>query len=115
MDQYENIKRTTGIIVCGTSIVVYIALNLLREVWQMYQQKLHYILEIFNLFSWILYTSNLIMVAPVFISDGRITNLHYSAASIAVFLSWFRLLLFLQRFDQVRSWKNKLEKLTINY
>ncbi|XP_055841989.1 transient receptor potential cation channel subfamily A member 1 isoform X1 [Episyrphus balteatus] len=99
--EVERIQRTTGIVVCAIAIVAYITLNSLREILQMYQQRLHYILEIVNLISWVLYISTLIMVVPVFINHGRITNIHYSAASIAVFLSWFRLLLFLQRFDQV--------------
>ncbi|KAM7358745.1 transient receptor potential cation channel A1 isoform 2-T2 [Cochliomyia hominivorax] len=100
-DCYERIQHSTAIIVCAAVIIVYIAASSLRELIQMYQQRLHYILEIVNLISWILYISTLIMVIPVFKSDGSITNVHYSAASISVFLSWFRLLLFLQRFDQV--------------
>lgn len=101
-DCYEKIQQSTAILVCAVVIIVYIAASSLRELVQMYQQRWHYILEIVNLISWILYISTLIMVIPVFKSDGGITNVHYSAASISVFLSWFRLLLFLQRFDQVR-------------
>ncbi|CAD7002897.1 unnamed protein product [Ceratitis capitata] len=41
------------------------------------------------------------MVWPVFCAEGNISTVHYSASAIAVFLSWFRLLLLLQRFDQV--------------
>uniref|UniRef100_A0A1A9V4K4 Transient receptor potential cation channel subfamily A member 1 n=1 Tax=Glossina austeni TaxID=7395 RepID=A0A1A9V4K4_GLOAU len=98
---YESISQSPTIRVCAGTIIVYIALSSLRELIQIYQQRLHYILEIVNLISWILYISTLIMVAPVCKTDGAITNVHYSAASISVFLSWFRLLLFLQRFDQV--------------
>ncbi|XP_037953086.1 transient receptor potential cation channel subfamily A member 1 [Teleopsis dalmanni] len=98
---YESIRKSSAIVVCAVAIIVYITLNSLREIIQMYQQRLHYILEIVNLISWVLYISALIMVTPVFDADGRINTIHYSAASIAVFLSWFRLLLFLQRFDQV--------------
>lgn len=101
IDCYERIEQSTAIVVCAVAIIVYITLTSLRELIQMYQQRLHYILEIVNLISWILYISTLIMVIPVFKADGGITNVHYSAASISVFLSWFRLLLFLQRFDQV--------------
>lgn len=73
----------------------------MREIIQIYQQRLHYLVETVNLISWVLYISALIMIAPAFRPDGAINTMHYSAASIAVFLSWFRLLLFLQRFDQV--------------
>uniref|UniRef100_A0A1I8PQU6 Transient receptor potential cation channel subfamily A member 1 n=1 Tax=Stomoxys calcitrans TaxID=35570 RepID=A0A1I8PQU6_STOCA len=100
-DCYESIQQSTAIVVCAFIVVIYITLSALREFVQIYQQRLHYILEIVNLISWILYISTLIMILPAFKSDGGITNVHYSAASISVFLSWFRLLLFLQRFDQV--------------
>ncbi|EDW93102.2 transient receptor potential cation channel subfamily A member 1 isoform X4 [Drosophila yakuba] len=97
----ERINRTTAILFCAVVIVVYILLNSMRELIQIYQQKVHYILETVNLISWVLYISALVMVTPAFQPDGGINTIHYSAASIAVFLSWFRLLLFLQRFDQV--------------
>ncbi|XP_034482451.1 transient receptor potential cation channel subfamily A member 1 isoform X2 [Drosophila innubila] len=97
----EHINRTTGILFCAVVIVVYILLNSMRELIQIYQQRLHYLVETVNLISWILYISALIMIAPAFRPDGEINTIHYSAAAIAVFLSWFRLLLFLQRFDQV--------------
>lgn len=100
-DCYESIEQSPAIVFCAVAIIIYIILSSLRELIQMYQQRLHYILEIVNLIAWILNISTLIMVIPVFKSDGGITNIHYSAASISVFLSWFRLLLFLQRFDQV--------------
>ncbi|XP_017840949.2 LOW QUALITY PROTEIN: transient receptor potential cation channel subfamily A member 1 [Drosophila busckii] len=97
----ERINRTTAILFCAVVIVVYILLNSMRELIQIYQQRLHYLVETVNLISWVLYMSALIMIAPAFQADGQINTIHYSAASIAVFLSWFRLLLFLQRFDQV--------------
>ncbi|KAI8118790.1 Transient receptor potential cation channel subfamily A member 1 [Lucilia cuprina] len=101
LECYESIEQSRAIIVCAVAIIIYITTLSLRELIQIYQQRLHYILEIDNFISWVLYISTLIMVIPVFKADGGITNVHYSAASISVFLSWFRLLLFLQRFDQV--------------
>ncbi|KRF97726.1 uncharacterized protein Dwil_GK17464, isoform C [Drosophila willistoni] len=97
----EHINRTTAILFCAVIVVVYILLNSMRELIQIYQQRLHYLVETVNLISWVLYISALVMIQPAFRADGAINTIHYSAASIAVFLSWFRLLLFLQRFDQV--------------
>lgn len=101
VDCYEKIQQTTIIVACAITIIVYIVLSSLREIIQIYQQKLCYVLEIANLISWILYISSLIMITPVFKNDASISNVHYSAAAVSVFLSWFRLLLLLQRFDQV--------------
>ncbi|XP_060660801.1 transient receptor potential cation channel subfamily A member 1 isoform X1 [Drosophila nasuta] len=97
----EHINRTNCILFCAVVIVVYILLNSVREFIQIYQQRLHYLVETVNIISWVLQISALVMVAPTFKPGGEITTVHYSAAAIAVFLSWFRLLLFLQRFDQV--------------
>ncbi|XP_050334009.1 transient receptor potential cation channel subfamily A member 1 isoform X3 [Bactrocera neohumeralis] len=100
-ESYERLQHTTALVICAIVIVIYIGGYSLREFLQMYQQRLHYIFEIDNLISWVLYISALIMVWPVFFCEGHISTVHYSAAAVAVFLSWFRLLLMLQRFDQV--------------
>lgn len=97
----EYLVQTTGIVVSAIAIIFYITLNSLREFVLIYQQKWHYILEAVNMISWILYVSAVIMISPVLFGDNKVANIHYSAASITVFFSWFRLLLFLQRFDQV--------------
>ncbi|CAD7082067.1 unnamed protein product [Hermetia illucens] len=97
----EYISKNTVIVVSAIGIIAYIILNSIREAVQIYQQKIHYILEVVNIISWILHISALMMVLPVFSANNEVTTIHYSAASITVFLSWFKLLLFLQRFDQV--------------
>lgn len=85
--------------ISAVSILTYIALNSVRECIQLYQQKYLYFMDPINLVSWLLYVSSIIMVAPIF--RGRMHDLQFSCASLTVFLSWFNLLLLLQRFDQV--------------
>ncbi|XP_036317767.1 transient receptor potential cation channel subfamily A member 1-like, partial [Rhagoletis pomonella] len=82
-ETYECLHHSTALVFCAIAIVVYIACNSLREILQMYQQRLHYIFEIVNLISWVLHISALIMVWPVFCSDGNISTVHYSAAAVA--------------------------------
>lgn len=79
--------------------MTYIGLNSIREMIQIYQQKYLYFLDPINLVSWVLYTSSIIMVGPIFIEGTP--DVQYSCASLTVFLSWLNLLLLLQRFDQV--------------
>lgn len=86
--------------ISGVAILIYILGNAVREVVQIYQQKWHYLLEPANFISWLLYICAVVMVSCVFWGQ-TITKEHLSAASLTVFLSWFNLLLFLQRFDQV--------------
>lgn len=80
-------------------IVIYIMINILREMFQLYQQKYMYISDPVNLVTWLLYIFASIMVTPIF-WEG-FSDLKFSFTSLAVFLSWFNLLLLLQRFDQV--------------
>lgn len=96
----QQLNATSVMMISGIAIIVYIAINLLREFFQIYHQKWHYLFEPNNLISWLLHISAIIMVLPIF-NDGNVTDVHLTAASITVFLSWFNLLLFLQRFDQV--------------
>ncbi|CAH2208376.1 jg3029, partial [Pararge aegeria aegeria] len=81
------------------AILIYNFIGLIREMCNIKEQKCHYIMDPSNFVSWMLYISSVLMVLPCIypIYD----NIQYSAASITVFLSWFNLLLLLQRFDQV--------------
>lgn len=94
-----NPKNSTAIIVSGSIIFIYIVGSSLREIVQAYQKKWHYLLEPINFVSWLLYISSAIMLTSMFHSE--ISEIHYTSSAITVFLSWFNLLLFLQRFDQV--------------
>lgn len=81
--------------ISAIAIMIYVTLNIFREVFQVYQQRWKYLLDPTNLVSWLLYISSYIMVVPIFI--GRLDEIQFSCASITVFLSWFNLLLLLQR------------------
>lgn len=96
----NNMEVTSWLMISGVAIIIYIILNSIREIVQIYQQKYQYLLEPMNFISWLLYISATIMVSPMFMK-GYQCDILFSAASVTVFLSWFNLLLFLQRFDQV--------------
>lgn len=96
----QKVEINSIMLILAIGIIIYITLNTLREILQIYQQKWQYLIERNNLVSWLLYISAIIMISPVF-NGGCVSDAHFSAASITVFLSWFNLLLFLQRFDQV--------------
>lgn len=99
--QHEDrkIQVSMWMYVSGTAILIYTLGSALKEILQAYQQKWHYLFEPHNALSWILYIAAVIMIVPVF--NGVACPIHYSAASLSIFFSWFNLLLLLQRFDQV--------------
>lgn len=102
----DPISISTFMVVSAYAITIYVVGQTFREFVQIYQQKWQYLNNLTNnLISWMLYISSTIMVSSVF-NGGWVTDVHFSATSITVFLSWFNLLLFLQRFDQVSQNSN---------
>lgn len=80
---------------CCVVIVTYVAIHLVRELLQLYQQRGAYLLDPGNLVPWVLYIAAAYTVLPMF--AGILSERQVSCASITVFLAWFNLLLFLQR------------------
>lgn len=95
-----SLHVTPMMMISGIAITLYLVLSSIREVIQIYQQRGHYLMEPINFVTWLLYIAAFIMVSPVFM-NGHKCDFLFSAAAITVFLSWFNLLLLLQRFDQV--------------
>ncbi|KAK9882268.1 hypothetical protein WA026_020374 [Henosepilachna vigintioctopunctata] len=99
MEDLLDVEINSFMYVCALGILTYIGLGAFKEVVQMYQQKWMYLLDPINMVTWLLYAAAIVMVLPIFV--GTIYELQFSCASVVVFLSWFNLLLLLQRFDQV--------------
>lgn len=96
----EKLVTGNGMVLSGMVIFTYVVLSALREIIQFGQQRYHYLFDPNNFVSWLLYINALFMISPIF-RGGLICDYLYSAASMTVFLSWFNLLLHLQRFDQI--------------
>ncbi|XP_066151154.1 transient receptor potential cation channel subfamily A member 1 isoform X2 [Euwallacea fornicatus] len=94
-----NVHADYSMYICAMVILVFVVVNAAREITQMIQQKHLYFLNPTNLITWCLYGSTIIMILPIF--GDKIYDIQFSFASLVVFLSWFNLLLLLQRFDQV--------------
>ncbi|KPJ00566.1 Transient receptor potential cation channel subfamily A member 1 [Papilio xuthus] len=98
-ERADDFQRTIAMDISTVAILVYNSICVVREAYNVKQQKWHYLVDPSNLVSWILYISSTMTVFPwVFTSN---CSIQYSAASITIFLAWFELLLLLQRFDQV--------------
>ncbi|CAG2194102.1 ANKTM1 [Mytilus edulis] len=78
-------------------VLLFTVLNILKEIFQMVQQRVKYFTDLNNLLEWVLYVSSALFVTPVLF--GYSDHLNIEAGAIAIFLAWFNCLLFLQRFD----------------
>lgn len=76
-------------------IVIYVFINSVREGIQFYQQGWPYLLDPTNVVAILLYFSAMAMIAPVL--TNCLPEYQIAFASVTVFLSWFTLLLNLQR------------------
>ncbi|CAK8679344.1 unnamed protein product [Clavelina lepadiformis] len=72
-------------------------LQMVKEVVQMYQQRMSYFLDFTNLVEWTLYLTSVLYVAPFL--TGYPVHWQFQVGAVAVFLAWFNLLVFLQKFD----------------
>ncbi|XP_048004376.1 transient receptor potential cation channel subfamily A member 1 [Leguminivora glycinivorella] len=98
-DFHANFEVLVTMYTSTVAILIHNALCLVLGAYKMKEQKWHYMVDPSNLVSWVLYICSTIMVLPTVV--GIYTEIQFSAASITVFLSWFELLLLLQRFDTV--------------
>lgn len=80
LDRKVLAPRRPMMYLSAVAIVVYICLNTLHEIVQLYQQRWHYLLDPINLVSWLLYVCASIMVVPIFIGTVsllRTTKLNF--------------------------------------
>ncbi|XP_077019326.1 transient receptor potential cation channel subfamily A member 1 [Tamandua tetradactyla] len=68
-----------------------------KEVAQIFQQKGNYFGDLNNAAEWIIYTTSIIFVLPLFV--GIPAYVQWQCGAIAVFFSWMNFLLYLQRFE----------------
>ncbi|XP_032152220.1 transient receptor potential cation channel subfamily A member 1 [Sapajus apella] len=68
-----------------------------KEVVQIFQQKRNYFMDINNIIEWIIYTTGIIFVLPLFIEIPA--HVQWQCGAIAIYLYWMNFLLYLQRFE----------------
>ncbi|XP_075776642.1 transient receptor potential cation channel subfamily A member 1 [Pelodiscus sinensis] len=83
--------------VCMCLVFVMSLFGICKEIFQLFQQKLKYLLDCSNLLDWTIYTSSIMFVSSLFVNIPA--HLQWECGAIAVYLSWMNFLLYLQRFE----------------
>uniref|UniRef100_A0A7M4FKT5 Transient receptor potential cation channel subfamily A member 1 n=1 Tax=Crocodylus porosus TaxID=8502 RepID=A0A7M4FKT5_CROPO len=83
--------------VCMCLVLIMSLLGICKEIFQLIQQKLKYLLDYSNLLDWTIYTTSIIFVSSLFATIP--VHLQWECGAIAVYLSWMNFLLYLQRFE----------------
>ncbi|KAL7851688.1 hypothetical protein AOLI_G00220440 [Acnodon oligacanthus] len=84
-----------------TCMFLVLAMNMYavgKEVVQMFQQRLKYLQDVSNLMDWAAAICSLLFVLPLLLNVK--SSWHWQAGALAALISWFNLLLYLQRFER---------------
>ncbi|XP_047477382.1 transient receptor potential cation channel subfamily A member 1-like [Penaeus chinensis] len=96
-----HIEDTPGWMYCmAIGITVFAVMSMLKEAFQIYYHRLKYLAEPINFVEWTMFLASICMVMPVFLG-ATWHNQQYNSAALAVFCSWFILLIYFQRFDRI--------------
>lgn len=95
----RNIESTTFCYAIAVVVLIFITLNVIKELFQLYQQRMRYLFDLINFFEWVLYITSIITIWPIF--TGEVEHYQIPCSAVAVFLAWFNFLISLQRFDLV--------------
>ncbi|XP_004602631.2 transient receptor potential cation channel subfamily A member 1 [Sorex araneus] len=90
-------KDSYVIKVCMILVFLSSIFGFCKEVVQIFQQKANYFSDINNALEWVIYTTSIIFVSPLFI--GIPAYVQWQSGAIAIFLYWMNFLLYLQRFE----------------
>ncbi|OWK04167.1 hypothetical protein Celaphus_00016307 [Cervus elaphus hippelaphus] len=93
-----NHPNSYAINFCMILVLLSSILGYCKEVAQIFQQKRNYFLDKDNAAEWIIYTTSIIFVSPLFIRIPAYVQ--WQCGAIAIFLYWMNFLLYLQRFEK---------------
>ncbi|XP_074058153.1 transient receptor potential cation channel subfamily A member 1 [Macrotis lagotis] len=93
----SNTKNSYLIEVCMMLVFLSSVFGFCKEIIQIFQQRMNYFLDQANLIEWIIYTTSIIFVSPLFISIPH--DIQWQCGAISVFFFWMNFLLYLQRFE----------------
>ncbi|XP_039201373.1 transient receptor potential cation channel subfamily A member 1 [Crotalus tigris] len=93
---FDN-KKSYFIKVCMSLVFIMSLFGICKEIIQLFQQKLNYLMDYSNLLDWAIYTTSLIFVSSLLVTLP--VHLQWHCGAIAILLAWTNFLFYLQRFE----------------
>ncbi|XP_036088690.1 transient receptor potential cation channel subfamily A member 1 isoform X2 [Rousettus aegyptiacus] len=90
-------KNSYLIKVCMILVLLTSLFGYCKELAQIFQQKSNYFSDNNNGVEWVIYTTSIIFVSPLFV--GLPAHAQWQCGAVAIFLYWMNFLLYLQRFE----------------
>nr|BBD96140.1 transient receptor potential ankyrin 1 [Ambystoma mexicanum] len=94
-----QMKDTYFTRVCMSLVFGMGVFGIIKEVWQIVQQRVKYLMDQTNLIDWTINVTGLIFVSSLCSNSINIGYYQWQCGAIAVFASWLNFLLYLQRFE----------------
>ncbi|XP_053322889.1 transient receptor potential cation channel subfamily A member 1 [Spea bombifrons] len=85
--------------VCMGIVLTTSSLGIIKELIQIFQQKLKYLMDSSNIIDWAIYISSIIFVSSLWRPTLTMGHWEWQFGSMAVFASWVNFLIYLQRFE----------------
>nr|BCR37381.1 transient receptor potential cation channel subfamily A member 1 isoform 277V [Buergeria japonica] len=81
-------------------IIMFVSIfGIIKEIIQMGQQKLAYLMDGSNIVDWTIHISSIMFVSSVCTNPLSVLSWQWQAGAVAVFASWVNFLIYLQRFE----------------
>ncbi|XP_015672649.1 transient receptor potential cation channel subfamily A member 1 [Protobothrops mucrosquamatus] len=93
---FDN-KKSYFIKVCMSLVFIMSLFGICKEIIQLFQQKLSYLMDYSNLLDWAIYTTSIIFVSSLLVTLPA--HLQWHCGAIAILLAWTNFLFYLQRFE----------------
>ncbi|XP_021080916.1 transient receptor potential cation channel subfamily A member 1 [Mesocricetus auratus] len=98
-DHLETVDTLNSFPIKMCMILVFLSsiFGYCKEVVQIFQQKKNYFLDYNNALEWVIYTTSIVFVLPLFLNIPA--YMQWQCGAIAIFFYWMNFLLYLQRFE----------------
>ncbi|XP_069813575.1 transient receptor potential cation channel subfamily A member 1 isoform X2 [Dendropsophus ebraccatus] len=94
-----QLQDTHFIRTCLSIVMLMSIFGIVKEIVQMFQQKLKYLMDSSNIIDWAIYMSSILFASSVCTSPLQVASWKWQFAACAVFTSWVNFLIYLQRFE----------------
>ncbi|XP_018417833.1 PREDICTED: transient receptor potential cation channel subfamily A member 1 [Nanorana parkeri] len=84
---------------CMALVMMMSILGMLKEIVQMGQHKLGYLMDGSNIVDWTIHISSIMFVSSIYTMPLSVSFWQWQAGAVAVFASWVNFLIYLQRFE----------------
>uniref|UniRef100_A0A8C5MP51 Transient receptor potential cation channel subfamily A member 1 n=1 Tax=Leptobrachium leishanense TaxID=445787 RepID=A0A8C5MP51_9ANUR len=94
-----QLENSNFIKVCMGIVLIMSILGIVKEIVQIVQQKIKYLMDGSNIIDWTIHVSSIIFVSSMWHTTFAMDHWQWQCGAVAAFTSWVNFLIYLQRFE----------------